>query len=100
LYPKLGYPTIGFSCVVVPKTVYTAAYGRMLSRLVKARKSAGLNQAELAGRLGRPQSFMSKVENGERRIDVVELIAICNAIGVDPGDVMANVYDGHVSSKI
>jgi transcriptional regulator with XRE-family HTH domain len=91
---------MGFSCDVVPKTVYTAAYGRMLSRLVKTRKSAGLHQAELAEKLGRPQSFVSKVENGERRIDVVELIAICIALGVDPGDVMADVLDGHVSSQI
>lgn len=84
----------------MPKAVYTVAYRRMLSRLVKARKSAALNQAELAEKLGRQQSFVSKVENGERRIDVVELIAICNALEVDPGDVMADVYDGQVSSKI
>ncbi|WP_341905212.1 helix-turn-helix transcriptional regulator [Sandarakinorhabdus limnophila] len=46
----------------------------MLSCLVQARRSAGLNQTELAESLGRPQSFVSKFEAGERRIDVVELI--------------------------
>ena len=85
---------MGFSCVDVPKTVYTPAYGRMLSALIKARHSAGLNQVELAEKLGRPQSFVSKIEKGERRIDVVELIAICHHLRIDPADVIIAMNDG------
>ncbi len=84
----------------MPKSVYTAAYGKMLACLVKARQTAGLNQVELAERLGRPQSFVSKIEKGERRIDVVELIAICNQLRVDPADIIAVINDGSIASRI
>ncbi len=47
----------------------------------EARDHAGLSQVELAGRLGRPQSFVSKYESGERRLDVAEFIEICEVLG-------------------
>jgi transcriptional regulator with XRE-family HTH domain len=50
-------------------------YRRFLARLRAAREQAGLTQAEVAKRLRRPQSFVSKCEAGERRVDVVELAA-------------------------
>lgn len=55
----------------------------MLQTLIGARQAAGMNQIELAERLGKPQSFVSKVERGERRVDVVELLIIARAIGTD-----------------
>lgn len=54
---------------------------RELLRLI--RKEAGLRQAELASRVGRPQSFVSNYELGERRLDVLELREICNACSTD-----------------
>jgi len=51
--------------------------------MVKARKAAGLTQRELADRFHKPQSFVAKYEGGERRIDVVEFLTVCQAIGVD-----------------
>jgi len=51
--------------------------------MIEARKRAGLTQQDLATRLTRPQSFVAKYEGGERRIDVVEFIAICRAMSVD-----------------
>ena len=55
-----------------------------LATLRAARDKAGLTQQELADRLGKPQSFVAKYENGERRIDVVEFVALADAIGVEP----------------
>jgi transcriptional regulator with XRE-family HTH domain len=52
---------------------YQKAYKRFRARLVLARQQAGLTQVEVAKRLGRPNSFVSKCELGERRVDVVEL---------------------------
>jgi transcriptional regulator with XRE-family HTH domain len=52
--------------------------------LVNARKKTGLTQVELASRLSRPQSFVSKVERGERRLDVVEFFEVAEAIGFEP----------------
>ena len=60
------------------------AYKAMIDRLVDARRTAGIRQVELAERLGKPQSFISKVERRERRIDVVEFIIIARAIAADP----------------
>jgi transcriptional regulator with XRE-family HTH domain len=52
--------------------------------LVEARRESGLTQVQLAERLSRPQSFVSKVERGERRLDVVEFLELAQAIGIDP----------------
>lgn len=51
--------------------------------LVKARKDAGLTQQALAEKLKRPQSFVAKYEGGERRLDVIELQEIAQALKVD-----------------
>jgi transcriptional regulator with XRE-family HTH domain len=61
--------------------VYTPAYQRMLVRLRLAREHAGLTQAVVAAHFGRPQSFVSKVEHGERRIDPPELQAFAALYG-------------------
>ena len=52
---------------------YQEAYKEFLARLIEARKQAGLTQVEVAKRLGRAHSFISKCELGERRVDFVEL---------------------------
>jgi transcriptional regulator with XRE-family HTH domain len=55
---------------------------RVLKVLKSMRHDASLTQAELARRLDVPQSLVSKYESGERRLDVVELLAVCRALGV------------------
>ncbi len=55
---------------------------RFYAALRRARNDAGLTQAELAARLDQPQSFVSKYETGERRIDFIELREICKSIGI------------------
>ena len=66
------------------KTIYTQQHQRLCELLIEARKKADLTQAEVAERLGKPQSFVAKYEGGERRLDVVEFLAVTSAIGVDP----------------
>jgi transcriptional regulator with XRE-family HTH domain len=68
------------------KSVFTKEYALFLSHLRGARKAAGLTQEQIAQRLGQTQSFVSKCERGERRIDVVELRAFCRAIGISFAD--------------
>jgi transcriptional regulator with XRE-family HTH domain len=65
------------------KSVHSAGQAAFCELMIKARKTAGLTQHELAKRLHRPQSFVAKYEGGERRVDVVEFIEICRAISVD-----------------
>jgi transcriptional regulator with XRE-family HTH domain len=68
------------------KSIFTKEYALFLSHLRAARKAAGLTQEQVAERLGQTQSFVSKCERGERRIDVVELRAFCQAIGISFAD--------------
>jgi len=56
---------------------------RLIDILVEQRQRAGLSQAQLAERLGRYQSVISSLESGGRRVDVVELLDIADAIGLD-----------------
>lgn len=51
--------------------------------LVRAREKAGLKQSDVAARLGLPASYLSKIENGTRRLDVIELVQIAEAMGAD-----------------
>lgn len=67
----------------MPATIYTDEHRRMVELLREYRDKAGIRQVDLAERLGRPQSFVSKYEAGQRRLDLVELRDICAALGVD-----------------
>ncbi len=70
------------------KSVFSKEYQRLCELLVAARQKSGLTQIELAEILGKPQSFVSKYERGERRLDVIELFQITNALQIHPVDVM------------
>lgn len=59
--------------------------------MVDARTKAGLSQKELAAKLRHHQSFVARVESGERRIDVVELVVLARAIGFDASEILAIV---------
>ncbi len=59
-------------------------YVRLIELMIAARKDAGVRQTDLAARLDQPQSYVSKVENRERRIDVAEYVAWMRALGIDP----------------
>jgi len=63
------------------KSIHRREYKELLAALAAARKEAGLTQAELAKRLKKPQSYISKIENGERRLDVMELMEIARITG-------------------
>jgi len=52
--------------------------------LRQARMRAGLRQSDVSQKLGRPQSFVAKVESGERRLDLIETLQLCRIVGMDP----------------
>ncbi|MDQ3819657.1 MAG: helix-turn-helix domain-containing protein [Acidobacteriota bacterium] len=64
------------------KSIGTPEQKRLLKLLRQVRIDAGLRQVDLAERLGQPQSFVSKYELGERRLDLLELQKICDAVGI------------------
>lgn len=65
------------------KSTHLPEYKRLLEALATARLDAGLTQQELASRLGKPQSFVSKYEKGERRLDILEFVRIAETVGAD-----------------
>ncbi|WP_442774357.1 helix-turn-helix domain-containing protein [Sphaerotilus montanus] len=70
------------------KSIHTRHNDIFLDMLRRSRKARKLRQADLATRLGRGQSVISKVEQGERRLDVIELRAWLNALEIDFADFM------------
>ncbi|KRS13587.1 MULTISPECIES: helix-turn-helix domain-containing protein [Roseovarius] len=72
-------------------TIRSKGQEALCQALVDARKNAGLGQDDLADRLKCHQSLVARIESGERRIDVVELVVLARAIGFDPFEVLAIV---------
>jgi transcriptional regulator with XRE-family HTH domain len=75
----------------VTRSVFSPAYRRLREWLVEARRARGISQAQLADILGRPQSFISKYERGERRLDFVEVLEIAAALRVDACDLVGEL---------
>jgi len=68
------------------KSLFTTEQRRLQRLLRQIRLGAGLRQADLSELLRRPQSFVSKYESGERRLDLLELRQICKAVGISLAD--------------
>jgi transcriptional regulator with XRE-family HTH domain len=76
------------------RSTHSPRYKGLLRRLREARRQAGLTQVEAARAIGRPQSFVSKCESGERRIDVVELLELSRVYGKTLGFFAAEIEGG------
>lgn len=73
------------------KSLRTAAHQALLKILVRARTRAQVTQTVLARRLGVSQSWVSKVETGERRLDVIEFAQLCRELKLRPGRVLGKL---------
>ena len=73
------------------KSVFSAEYAALLRALIEARKAAGLRQADVARDLVRAQSFVSKYEHGQRRLDVIEFLKVARVVGLDPIEVLRSI---------
>ena len=76
------------------KSIHDQRYIEVVALLRKARERAGRTQREVAQMLGRPQSYVSKVETCERRLDYVELLQICRVIPATLGEVTPAEFHG------
>ena len=82
-YPILGYSTQAAYHRGVSKTRYTHADDAFRELLKETRIAKNLTQAQVAACLGLPQSYVSKYESGERRLDFVETVLVCEALGMN-----------------
>ncbi|WP_324016184.1 helix-turn-helix domain-containing protein [Aeromonas hydrophila] len=74
------------------KTIHDHSYVELLANLRRERMASSISQSELSQKLSKPQSFISKIECGERRLDVIELLNICTILGVKFRDVVPKEY--------
>lgn len=79
----------GSACL--KKHLRTQRHRALVEVIAKAREAAGLSQRELADELGRSDSFVWKIEAGERRVDVIEFLDIADAVGVPPVELLKRV---------
>ena len=73
------------------RSLHTKPYQAFIAVMVLARKEADMTQHELARRIKKPQSFVSKYERFERRLDVPEFIHIARALGLDPAKLLRRI---------
>ena len=73
------------------KSAYTDQYSAFLTIMIAARKDLGLTQQQLANLLEKPQSYVSKYERGERRLDVIEFLAISKVLKTNPCSVLRKI---------
>lgn len=81
------------------RSVFLLSYGVLTQCLLDARIAAGVTQIELAARLERPQSFVSKVEGGDRRLDVIEFLQITAALNVEPEPIIRAILSTLVKGE-
>lgn len=72
----------------MPSSIFTQRHQELIGFIASTRKAAGVTQVELADRMGKPQSFVSKVERGERRLDVIEFCQFAEALGHEPAKLL------------
>lgn len=80
------------------KSTFTSDYRVFLQALKDCREKAGLSQMKLAEKLGQSQSFVSKCERGETRIDIVQLRMFCRAFGITLPSFVAE-YEARLAAK-
>lgn len=81
------------------KTIYSKMAHHVQAALVNMRKEAGLTQRDLAKKLEREHSFVARIEQGERRVDLVEFYLICKACGASPETAINAIYKALAKAK-
>lgn len=75
----------------MPKSIFDGAHAEVVEVLLAARKRSGLTQAEVGDRVGKDQTFISLIERSQRRVDVLEFIALSRAMGENPEMLFAEI---------
>lgn len=82
---------VSTSDAAMPKSIHSPRHLRLAELIGEKRKAAGMTQAQVAKAIGRHQPFIVNIEAAQRRVDVVELIALAEIIGFDPSEILAEL---------
>lgn len=77
----------------MPRTLGRPRHKALRDFIVEKREEAGLTQHEISARVKRSQSFIASIETGQRRVDVVELLDLADAIGFDPHEAVRRLLE-------
>jgi transcriptional regulator with XRE-family HTH domain len=77
----------------VAKTLGTERHKALIAILIDKREASGLTQLELAAKLGEYQSFVARLESGQRRVDVVEFLELAEILQFDPYEVLRQLAE-------
>jgi transcriptional regulator with XRE-family HTH domain len=77
----------------MPAWVSSPVHRSVIDALIQARKDAGLTQRDVAARLGKPPSFVGKVESVERNLSILEFLEWCHAVKKGPDDLLSSLVD-------
>lgn len=80
----MGYVNIALRFNILKSKFLKTDYNKLLELLYQARSSQGLRQSDLAKLMDMPQSFISKIESGERQLDIMTFLELCESLQVDP----------------
>ena len=75
------------------KSAFSETHAVLVRTLIDARRDKGVLQADLARRLGKDQSFISRIEGGQRRVDMVEFLEYAEALGIEPRQLFTTFMD-------
>lgn len=84
-------PDCFLTVTAMTKSTYTDNYAKLIKQLVDCRKKQKMTQTELSACMGKPQSFIAKIENRERRLDVIEFLELCKHMQIDPIPIVASL---------
>ena len=74
------------------ETIGSSEHQALVKLLVRERRAAGLRQGDLAKRMRQYQSWVARIESGQRRIDIIEFFALARAIGFDPYEALKTIF--------
>ena len=75
------------------KSTFSDAHQILVEQLTAARKQSGMKQAELAALLGKDQSYISNIERGQRRVDVIEFVVLARAMRLNPAQLFSDIHE-------
>jgi transcriptional regulator with XRE-family HTH domain len=78
-------------------SMFTTAFREIVSGVIAMRKGAGLTQRQLAAAVGREHNYIARIETGQRRVDLVELVQLCRACNIDPEQLIPEITHKIVS---